>query len=304
MLPRHILQTALFLSCGLFSSLIVQGGEQPDQSTGASSQKCDCAVKCSRSGQWFVVETDNFQAYALDSQASARLLAETAESLRHDLQMKWLGTDSSKLWNPKCQIVLHPNVDSYVAACGRGSEHTVGTSLFKTEEGQIGGRRIDLLGGRADFLSAALPHELTHVVLKDRFPATTMPRWADEGAAILADNDAKQGRHLHDLETALAQHTTFPAAKLLTMDDYPLPDQIGTFYGQSASVTEFLVSKETPSMFVNFVQLAAVKGYDAALRQCYGISNAAELDRLWQKHVDQTVPDKSLPVVASNLAAR
>jgi len=295
---------ALFLSSALFSSHIILGGEHPDQSTGASTQKCDCAEKCSRSGQWFVVETDNFQACALDSHATAKLLAETAESLRHDLQLKWLGADSSKPWNPKCQIVLHPSIDSYVAAGGRGSEHTVGTSLFKTEEGQIAGRRIDLLGGRADFLSAALPHELTHVVLKDRFPATTMPRWADEGAAILADNDAKQGRHLHDLEIALAQHAIFPAAKLLTMDDYPRPDQIGAFYGQSASVTEFLVSKKTPSMFVNFIQLAAAKGYDAALHQCYGISDAAELDRLWRKHVDQTVPAVSLPVAAGGLTAR
>jgi hypothetical protein len=82
--PRHILRTALFLSCGLFSSLIVQGGEQVDQSRGASTQKCDCAVKCSRSGRWFVAETDNFQACALDTQATAKLLAETAELLRHD----------------------------------------------------------------------------------------------------------------------------------------------------------------------------------------------------------------------------
>jgi hypothetical protein len=184
----------------------------------------------------------------------------------------------------------HPgrqNVKSYfiqvwkvTAACGRGSEHTVGSSLVKTENGRILGRRIDLLEGRPDFLSAALPHELTHVVLKDRFPSSTMPRWADERAVILADTDAKQGRHSHDLEIALAQHAAFDTARLLTMEDYPQPDQVGTYYGQSASMADFLVSKGKPALFVSFVQLAVSKGFDAALRNCYGISDVGELDRL------------------------
>jgi len=298
---RHHLPITFFIVCGLSSSVAVRAG---DQSAPSPKAETACEEKCSCCGQWFVVETENFQACSVDSQATATLLAKTAESLRRNLQLKWLGADSTKPWTPKCQIVLHPNLDSYVSACGRGSEHTVGTSMFKTEEERIAGRRIDLLGGRPDFLSAALPHELTHVVLKDRFPSTTMPRWADEGAAILADADAKQGRHLHDLETAIAQHTTFSAVKLLTLDDYPRPDQLGAFYGQSISMTEFLIKKDTPATFVNFVQFAASKGYDVALRQFYGISDAGELNRLWRQYVDTTLHAQAPVAAASDLASR
>jgi hypothetical protein len=170
---------------------------------------------------------------------------------------------------------------------------------MKTEEGQISARRIDLLGGGVEYLSAALPHELTHVVLRDRFPATTVPRWADEGAAILADTDAKQGRHLRDLEDAIASRTTFTSATLMTMEDYPHPDRVGVFYGQSVSLAEFLIGQKKPGQFVEFIQLAAAKGYDAALRECYGISDVGELDHLWRRHLylNATAKSGSAPAV-------
>jgi hypothetical protein len=128
-------------------------------------------------------------------------------------------------------------------------------------------------------MSAALPHELTHVVLRDRFTSAPSPRWADEGMATLADTEAKQGRHHKDLMTALANGTTFRAANLLAMDDYPQADRFGAFYGESVSLTKFLVDRATPQRFVEFVERAGREGYDAALRFCYGINGARELDR-------------------------
>jgi hypothetical protein len=264
-----------------------------DPSTCKCPANCLCCEKCSRCGKWYVVETENFQACCLDSQSTAKLLAKTAEALRISLQTKWLGDDSQKTWTPKCQIVLHPNLDSYISACGRGSEHTVGSSLVKAENARIGSRRIDLLGDRPYFLTAALPHELTHVVIKDCFPSITVPRWADEGAAILADTDAKQGRHQKDLEAALVRNTTFDLAALMTMETYPRPERVGTFYGQSASLAEYLIDQKKPAQFVVFIQRATAEGYDAALRECYGISDVRELDRQWRRHIDSIATAKS-----------
>jgi hypothetical protein len=258
---------------------------------------CNCATscgKCYKSGAWCIAETENFQACTTDSERTAQQLAEAAEKLREDLRQKWLdespdGAEAKSHWTPKCQIVLHPNQASYVAAAGRGSEHTVGSSLVSVEHGQIKSRRIDLAGGRSDFLSAALPHELTHVVLKDRFLSAAIPRWADEGTAILADTEVKQGRHRSDLDEAIHRHATFAAANLVTMDDYPGSDRMGTFYGESASLTKFLVERGKPARFIDFVEMAAAKGYDAALRQCYGISSVDELDRQWRRYVSSPV---------------
>lgn len=238
----------------------------------------------------FVLETANFQVCCEQSETAARQLARRAETLRAALQSKWLGNKTSEAWKPRCQIILHSNKQSYVATVGRGSERTVGSSLVNIDKGRIAQRRIDLLGGSKEYLSAALPHELTHVVLKDRFISMKLPRWADEGIAILADPKAKQGRHFADLKNALAQSATFHAASLLMMDEYPRADRFSTFYGQSASLTEFLVSRRTPQEFIEFLEQADREGFDKALRGCYEISGVSELDRQWRRHLHTVEP--------------
>jgi hypothetical protein len=40
-----------------------------------------------------------------------------------------------------------------------------------------------------------LPHEITHVVLADRFNTKPMPRWADEGMAVLTEPVEKKQAH-------------------------------------------------------------------------------------------------------------
>jgi hypothetical protein len=158
----------------------------------------------------------------------------------------------------------------------------------KVAGGQITNRRVDLVGGPVQYVSAALPHELTHVVLRDRFPTNPIPHWADEGAATLADTSDKQERHRKDLQKALADGTTLSAASLLTSDEYPRADRWGTFYGESVSLTKFLVDRDSPARFVSFVEVAASKGYDTALRETYGIKNVAELDHEWRRQLSAT----------------
>jgi len=237
-------------------------------------------------GRWFVLETANFQVCCEDSDSPADDLARHAESLRKELRAKWLGDRSSVAWNPRCQILLYSSQRSYVAAVGRGSERTVGSSLVDLEKGRIKTRRIDLLGHSTEYLSAALPHELTHVVLKDRFVTTDLPRWADEGMAILADTDAKQQRHFNDFQQAITSRTTFHVAELLAIDNYTSPTRFGTFYGQSASLTKFLVVRKSPEQFTAFIERASTVGYEAALQQFYGISGLSELDRMWKQHLN------------------
>jgi hypothetical protein len=155
----------------------------------------------------------------------------------------------------------------------------------KIELGKITNRRIDLVADHVKYLSAALPHELTHVVLRDRFLVSAIPRWADEGAATLADTSDKQERHRKDLRKALANGTTFSAASLVASDEFPQINHWGTFYGESLSLTKFLVDRDSPARFVNFIEAAASKGYDSALHDTYGIKNVAELDHEWRRQL-------------------
>jgi hypothetical protein len=201
------------------------------------------------------------------------------------LSTKWLGDDTPARWNPKCQIILHLSRRSYKQAVGRGGERTVGSSSVKSNNGRIVARRIDLLEADTEFLKAALPHELTHVVVNDRFLTNPLPRWADEGIAILADPQAKQRRHQNDLQVAVLDGTAFHAASLLALEDYPPPDRFGAFYGQSASLTEYLVERESPAHFLAFMTCARRDGYDSALRRYYEIDGIGELNRQWRQHL-------------------
>jgi hypothetical protein len=255
--------------------------------TGSSGTKASSVVTAtSLQGRWYVAETKNFYVCSDESASYARRLAEGAEAQRAALRTLWLGSISDETWTPRCHVVLHSTRQGYVAAVGRGGQWTIGSSLVHADDGKVTGRRIDLIGGQTAFLTEALPHELTHVVLRDRFPAAALPHWADEGTAVLADASEKQFRHARDLQQALAGRSTFHAAELLNVGDYPEVGRLGTFYGQSASLVKFLVAREGHARFVDFLDHAAEHGYDAALAEHYSIEGVQDLDRQWRSQVD------------------
>ena len=274
-------QVALFLLIFSFAAQVLVAQSNSD----STCTNCESTERSYRDGRWFVTETNNFRVCCEESSEIATELSKNAESLRAKLRAQWLADTGKSAWTPKCQVVLHSSRQSYTAAVGRGSERTVGSSLVKVEHGEITRRRLDLIGGQTDYRSAALPHELTHVVLRDRFLVNPIPRWADEGAATIADTSDKQERHRKDLQKALADGTTVSAAALVASDEFPRIDRWGTFYGESVSLTKFLVNRESPVRFVNFVEAAASNGYDKALKDTYGIKNLAELDHQWRRQL-------------------
>ena len=146
-------------------------------------------------------------------------------------------------------------------------------------------RRIDIRGDRADWFTEALAHELTHIILADRFTEVPIPHWADEGMAIQADTLTKRRLHGKDLQAAVANGGEFRLAELLTMENYPHPSRMGTFYGQSASLVEFLTKLGTKQQLVDFVDQATAVGYDVALRNVYAIAGVGALEQQWQRHL-------------------
>ncbi len=234
--------------------------------------------------KWHVLETANFRLLQYGTAPVAASAGETCESLRTTLRAQWAADLPAAAWTPKCDVVLHPNDASYFKEVGPGAVSTLASSLVDQQLGRIRTRRIDVRSSDSDWLSAALPHELTHVVLADRFAGRQLPRWIDEGAAILADPADKRTRHKQDMCGALANRTAFRVVELLTLEDYPAAHRWGTFYGQSASVVEYLVEQKTPAEFLQFVDLALEQGYETSLRQVYGISGISQLEQDWQAH--------------------
>ena len=127
-------------------------------------------------------------------------------------------------------------------------------------------RRINLRADHPQLLTAILPHEVTHVVLADLFTVQQIPRWADEGIAVLAEPHAEQQLRAAELQEPLEAGRVFDLGKLMAMD-YPDAKDWSLYYAQSVSLTRFLVEQGPPEQFVQFVRNSQRDGIEGALRE-------------------------------------
>jgi hypothetical protein len=212
----------------------------------------------------------------------ARHVAQQCEKWRDKLHKYWTA-EIRTAWPRRCEVTVHSCGASYVAAVGPGAQRTFGSSNISFSSGKkVTGRAIDVRGDDPRG-TAALPHEMTHVVLADLLDGRQPPRWADEGMAILADSTEKQMLHERDLTQGLSRGTAFRVAELLVMEGYPQAGSVAAFYGQSASLTACLAKRDDPARFIAFLRRALDAGYDQALREVYKIQNVAQLERHWHE---------------------
>jgi hypothetical protein len=264
-------------------------------------------------GAWTIIESTNFRLCAVASRETLDSLAATCEATREQLCGKWLSGKSlgskeplgskqpngglAPAWQPKCYVVLHPTASSYLNEVGQG-QMTAGSSLIEFEANRLVTRRIDLRADHPQGYGDALAHELTHVVVAARFIERQIPRWADEGMAVMADGQAKQTLHLADLAQARQGHGIFRLVELFNLQQYPSPERQGAFYGQSASLVNFLVERGGPQRFIEFVEQANSQGYESALRRAYGIQTLGQLEREWLAQLDRQNAVASAAAVA------
>lgn len=240
-----------------------------------------CSISAPAIAAWHQIETPNFRVWANQPELAARVAA-ACEQQRSELRMFWsegedaTAKDSSaniipERWPTRCDVIVHPTQAQYVAAVGPGGERSFGASYWRLDRGQIAHRRIDLRSDQRDPCAAALPHELTHLVIADRFPTQPLPRWLDEGIAILADPVSKQHGHETDWLIAQQQATAFRLVEILEQHQYPPSARVQTFYGQSAAMVRDLLRRKSPADLLLFVEKAQKRGYDVALREHYGL---------------------------------
>lgn len=249
---------------------------------GADSPSGDARVSVrdlGRAGEWCVAETANFRIYHKESADIAHRAAETAERTRTSMYRKWFGNVPAE-WNPKCALYLHPTGQDYSRVTGVPSA-SPGHSTFQLEGGRVLERKIDLHCDIPDMLQAVLPHEATHVVLAGNFGDKSVPRWADEGIAVLTEPREKIDRHLNNLPRHAQERQLFRLRELVYMDNYPQPQRVGVFYAQSVSLCAYLAKEKGPQTLVAFVRDGMRGGYDAALQKHYGYRSFDDLERQW-----------------------
>ena len=157
-------------------------------------------------------------------------------------------------------------------------EDSPGFSTIESEHNQITTRRVLLRADHPQMLTAVLPHEITHIVLADLFSDQQIPRWADEGIAVLSEPTAEQNLRAADLNDSLSAGRIFELRQLMSTDTPDAKDW-SLYYAQSVSLARFLVEQGTPEQMIQFVRESGRKGIEPALREIYGLGGFAELDR-------------------------
>src|SRR5262249_56966796 len=69
-----------------------------------------------------------------------------------------------------------------------------GATSFAFDNGRVLGQHMTIEGSLDRLLASVLPHEITHTVFAYYF-RRPLPRWADEGGAVLSEDDAERNRH-------------------------------------------------------------------------------------------------------------
>jgi hypothetical protein len=234
-------------------------------------------------GDWSVAETTHFRVYHHQGREFAEKMARIAEQTRSAVIEKWFGGEDED-WARPCDLIMYDDGRQYSEATGAPPQSPAHTRI-DADGGRILGRHVNLHGATAELLRSILPHEVTHAVLAGRF-GRRIPRWADEGMAVLSEPADRVASHLRFLPQWRDEGLLMGARQLLELEDYPDRRAMGCFYAQSVSLVQFLSKEKTPQVFANFLRDGLRDGYATALRRHYGW-DFAELDRHWLQHAFQ-----------------
>jgi len=216
------------------------------------------------------------------AQDLARQIGDAAEYFRQEKALLWLGR-ALPPWPDRCPIEVK---------LGKGNG---GATSFAFDQGQVLGQAMTIQGRADRLLVSVLPHEVTHTIFAAHF-RRPLPRWADEGGAVLSEDDLERGRQEAMNLEMLQARRQYRLRDLFGRMDYPKDaGAVMALYCQGYSVTAYLVElgdarkTEEPARsgrqrFVKFVWEGLQKGWDRALQQEYGLQSVEALEQDWIAH--------------------
>ena len=231
----------------------------------------------SRDG-WELTESANFYLWHQSTPAQAERLLHSAEEARTRICRRWFG-DTGPDWQPRCELNLYPSKEAYQAATGLPD--CIPAFAHTQHEGErVVSRQIDLRGDWPELRTAVLPHEITHIILSDRFGSRPLPSWVNEGIAVLSEPPGNIARHLRNLPRYRDEGLLCHVGTLMEQGDYPDRRAMGAFYAQSVSVVQFLEKEKGSEALIAFLHCARRQGFAPALRRHYQMTYA-DLEQRW-----------------------
>jgi hypothetical protein len=189
--------------------------------------------------------------------------------------MEWLGQEMPP-WPERCPLKVR------VTFGGPG-----GATRFAFDRGQVLGQDMHIEGPLDRLLASVLPHEITHTVFAYYF-RHPLPRWADEGGAVLSEDDIERDRHDRLVRQILnTPGRKIPLRRLFTFQDYP--SDVMVLYAEGFSVANYLVMNSNRQTFLAFVGLGmSSNNWDYAVKAYYRYNSVEELEEAWLAYLRST----------------
>jgi hypothetical protein len=216
--------------------------------------------------------TTNFLVEAPTPQI-AQQAGQMAEHYRREKALEWLGREMPP-WPEPCPLRLK------VTMGGAG-----GATSFAFDQGRVLGQQMNIEGSLDRLLASVLPHEVTHTVFAHFFRCP-VPRWADEGGAVLSEDEIEKNRHDQLVRQILNQGRAIPLRRLFGLRDYP--NDVMCLYAEGFSVANYLVAASNRPAFLNFVAHGMQYGWDNAVQTYYHFQSVEELEQAWLSHLRST----------------
>ena len=236
-------------------------------------------LRHSQANGWHVAESRSFRVHHHSQSELVARLAVLCEESRTAIRQRWLSTQNPVLWSIKCDVFLYPTPTEFQQKT-RYPADSWGFADLEIGNGQVYMRRLDLRSDNEARVFNVAIHELTHVILADRFAHKQIPRWADEGIALNSEPLARQQDMRRWLAGEVKQGRGFTLRQLLSLQQYPQNKHMGDlFYAQSGSLVEFLLLQNSDSEegVLRFVE-GSQQGLDKPLS---GVS-LAKLETEWK----------------------
>ena len=126
-------------------------------------------------------------------------------------------------------------------------------------------------------------HELAHLALHDALSGRPVPRWFNEGFAVLASGETSLTRY-RELMTATLSDTLLPFSEIER--SFPADElTVGVAYAEAVDVVRFLMRQEEHHRFAALVErVRKGQSFEAALKDAYGV-DLATLEYEWREDV-------------------
>jgi hypothetical protein len=231
--------------------------------------------------------------YTDDAQDWQVLTGDTVDVHYYDTRQSravgWLTAAETALGEIESEIGLTPEgdvsiyvyrneVDMSAAVASRSDDYDARVTTLGVA---VDDDTLILLGSQRN-LEATLAHELSHVVvgMATDNPYAGLPRWLDEGLAMVAEGDLPQGNALA-LQLGIANDNLLSVRSMTSYSGQA--DKVDLYYGECYSVVTYLIDEFGRERMTALLSVFAEGSLqNVALTQVYGF-DVEKLDALWRE---------------------